>query len=226
MNLQIFKASVKRIPLIYWVGIKILEIREKIHPIKGHNNILKVKGHISKLKKSIVGDDNVIDIKDSTLIDCSIRIRGNGNRLVIKEGCSIGKGCSFWLEGNNNNIVIGKNTTMTMRCHFNAQEHDTNIVVGEDCMFSNSIVVRTSDSHPIFNAKGERINPAQNVIVGNHVWIAPSSVIMKGAEIGNGCIIGSHSMVNKTIPEKCMAVGMPAKVVKEEIRWSRENVLK
>lgn len=207
-----------------WGG-KIKELFNNIHPVKGKNNRVTVCGDILGLKKSIIGNNNVVDIKSSIIRDSSIRIRGNDNKLLVEDGCNIGKGCSFWLEGNNNTIIIGRNTTMTLKCHFNAQEHNTTIIVGEDCMFSNTIIVRTSDSHPIFNSEGVRINPAKDVIIGKHVWIAPSSVIMKGAILGDGCIVGSHSMVNKSIPNSCLAVGMPAKVVKEAVSWTRDDVL-
>ena len=202
-----------------------MEIINALHPIKGENNKVSTSGNIQGLKKSIIGNNNVIEIHNSTIRDCYIRIRGNGNKLLIEDRCSIGKGCSFWLEGNNNTIIIGRNTTMTLMCHFNAQEHNTRIIVGEDCMFSNKIIVRTSDSHPIFNSEGLRINPAKDVIIGKHVWIAPNSIVMKGAILGDGCIVGSNTMVNKEIPESCLAVGMPAKVVKEAVRWTRDDVL-
>ena len=206
-------------------GGKIKELFNNIHPVKGKNNRVTVCGDILGFKKPIIGNNNVVDIKSSIIRDSSIRIRGNDNKLLVEDGCNIGKGCSFWLEGNNNTIIIGRNTTMTLKCHFNAQEHNTTIIVGEDCMFSNTIIVRTSDSHPIFNSEGVRINPAKDVIIGKHVWIAPSSVIMKGAILGDGCIVGSHSMVNKSIPNSCLAVGMPAKVVKEAVSWTRDDVL-
>jgi acetyltransferase-like isoleucine patch superfamily enzyme len=67
---------------------------------------------------------------------------------------------------------------------------------------------------------------AKDIHIMNHVWIAPKSVIMKGAVVGDGCVIGQYSLVNKQIPKNCLAVGMPAKVVKENIRWTREDVLK
>lgn len=67
------------------------------------------------------------------------------------------------------------------------------------------------------------MNPAKNVEIGKHVWIAPSSVIMKGASIGEGCIVGSHSMVNKKIQKFCLVVGTPAHVVKEDVYWTRDK---
>ena len=226
MDLSSLKSFAKKHSLVYRGGVIINKLRAIVWPVRGKDNKISIKGNVIKLKKSIEGNDNVVEIKGSTLIEPVIQIRGNCNRLVIEEGCYLGKGCSFQLEGNNNSIVIGKKTTMTLRCHFNAQEHNTKILVGEDCMFSNTIIVRTSDSHPIYNVQGERINPAKDVIIGKHVWIAPNSVIMKGAVIGDGCIVGSSSMVNKQIPESSLAVGTPAKVVKENVSWTREDVLK
>lgn len=91
------------------------------------------------------------------------------------------------------------------------------IVVGMDCMFSNNIIVRTSDSHPIYSmVDGKRINPASNVTIGNHVWVAPNVKVMKGVDIGSGTIIGSDTIVTKPIPEDVLAVGHPARVVKEK----------
>lgn len=214
-----------RHPFMLRVVKVVLGIRDLLFPVRGRDNKIEIQGNVTRLRKSIVGNHNVVQITNSNVDRATVRIRGNGNTLCIEDGCSIGKNCSFWLEGNNNKIRIGKHTSMTLRCHFNAQEHDTNIIVGEDCMFSNTIIVRTSDSHPIYNDEGIRINFPRDVIIGNHVWIAPNSVIMKGAVIGNGCIVGSHSMVNKTVPDNTLVVGMPARVVKENIRWTRENVL-
>lgn len=99
-------------------------------------------------------------------------------------------------------------------------------ICGKDCMFSNTIIVRTSDSHAIIDTiTHKRINPAKNVIIGDHVWIAPSTTIMKGAKIGSNTIIGSHTLVTKEIPSNVLAVGMPAKIVKEGVTWSREDII-
>lgn len=176
--------------------------------------------------KDIEGAHNVVEIGEGTqCYGTTIRIRGNNNRLVLGSGCMIGTNCSFWISGDNIEIRVGKDSSFTTTCHINASESGSRIVIGEDAMFSNNIIVRTSDDHPIYDmTTGERINPAKDVIIGEHVWIAPNTKIMKGAVIGDGCIIGSDSTVNKDIPENCMAVGRPAKVVKTNIKWTRENL--
>lgn len=110
--------------------------------------------------------------------------------------------------------------------HINAQEENTCIIIGNDCMFSNHIIVRTSDAHPIYDLNSnKRINLPQSILIGDHVWVAPDSKIMKGAEVGNGSIIGSNTLVTKPIPQNSLAVGIPAKVIKENVKWTREDVL-
>ena len=97
------------------------------------------------------------------------------------------------------------------------------IKIGRDSMLASRIVVRTSDSHGIYNlSDGKRINLPKPVIIGDHVWLAPDSIVLKGVTIGKGCVIGSNSIVTKSVPDNCLAVGLPAKVVRENIRWTRE----
>lgn len=80
----------------------------------------------------------------------------------------------------------------------------SNLEIGRDCMFSNNVIVRTSDSHAIYDLHiNQRINKTKSISIGNYVWIVPQSIIMKGVAIGDGSIIGFRSFVNKNIPECC-----------------------
>ncbi len=118
------------------------------------------------------------------MFDTEVRIRGNNNTIIIHENCVIGDRCSFWLEGNNIKIEVGANITFTNTVHLCAQEDNSEIIIGDDGMFSNSIIIRTSDSHPIYEiSTNKRINYSQNVHIGSHVWIAPNTKIMKGAVV-------------------------------------------
>lgn len=176
-----------------------------------------------KLIKDVIGTNNIIVVGENTYFNkTTIRIRGNNNKIIFGKNIYVGEKCSFWMEGDNINITIGEMTTFTHTVHFCAQENGQYIHIGEDCMFSNNIVVRTSDSHPIYDSNGIRINNPKPVIIENHVWIAPNSKIMKGAIVHSGCVVGSNTMVSKEIPSNALAVGQPAKVVKENIKWTRE----
>ena len=214
------------IHLIKYHFYTLYKLLKKIRKIKLISKRVKVnnKGY-GRIHHSVIGERNAIIVgKDSHLVDTIIRIRGNNNKIIFGEQCCVGKNCSFWMEGNDILIEIGNRSTFTENIHFCAQENNQKIVVGEDCMFSNTITVRTSDSHPIYDENGMRINPPNSVYIGNHIWIAPNSKVFKGAVIHDGAIIGSNTMVTKEIPAKSLAVGMPAKIVKSNVSWTREKL--
>ncbi|MDB0990664.1 acyltransferase, partial [Phocaeicola vulgatus] len=87
-------------------------------------------------------------------------------------------------------------------------------------IFADGVKIRTSDQHSIFN-KGKKINRGRDVIIGKHVWLGASSVIMKGVNIGNGSIVGMCSLVTKNIPSNCVVAGIPSQIVKEDIYWEK-----
>ncbi len=113
---------------------------------------------------------------------------------------------------------------MTRDIHLCVQENNMTIEIGDDCMFSNNIIVRTSDSHPIYNEEEIRVNSPKSVKLGNHVWIAPQTTILKGVTIEENVIIGSKSLVTKDIEANCLCAGVPAKVIKKQIKWTREKL--
>lgn len=181
---------------------------------------------MGKIKKVISGTGHEIIVEKNVILNnVLINISGNGNKIVFHEGVRIGPDCNFWMQGNNIKIMIGKNTSFTRLNHINAQEDNTSIIIGEDCMFSNNITVRTSDSHPFYDLEsGERLNLASDIEIGNHVWICPNTKIMKGAIIGNGSIVGSDTTISSFFPDNVLVVGRPARIVRSNIQWTREDL--
>ena len=191
----------------------------------GTDNTLTHRG-IGRIHRDIIGKNNDIEIGTGTMLHkIHVRIRGNNNKLIIGDQCTVGERCSFWLEGNGITITVGNKCSFTRDIQLCAQEDGSKISLGEDCMLSNTIIIRTSDSHPIYSqTTSERINPAGNVSIGNHVWIAPNSKIFKGVTVGDGSIIGSDSLVTKNVSSHSLAVGHPAKIIKTDIQWTREKL--
>lgn len=59
-----------------------------------------------------------------------------------------------------------------------------------------------------------------DIIIGNDVWIGRESLILPGAKIGDGAIIGARSVVGGVIPPYTVAAGSPARVLRK--RFSDE----
>jgi len=92
-------------------------------------------------------------------------------------------------------------------------------------MLAYDIEIRTGDSHSIIDLNTHnRINYAQNVKIGNHVWLCADVKILKGVTIGKNSIIGTGSIVTKSIPDNCIAAGIPAKVIHNNVTWKRPRI--
>jgi acetyltransferase-like isoleucine patch superfamily enzyme len=57
------------------------------------------------------------------------------------------------------------------------------------------------------------INSSGRVKIGNNIYFGKNCTILKGVTIGDNCIIGANSLINKSIPANSVAVGVPAKVI-------------
>lgn len=170
------------------------------------------------------GRKNIIIVGDrGKLSECKFVFKGNNNVIKIGKNCRLSR-TTFWISGNGNCIEIGDKTTVGNNCQFATLE-GTNITIGEDCMFSHDIYVRTSDSHSILDKENNRINLAQSISIGNHVWVGLQALILKGSEISDNSVVAARAIVSKKFNEEgCLLVGAPAKIIKEEINWSREKL--
>lgn len=143
--------------------------------------------------------DATIQIDDDCVIDGVIRlVRGDGGR-----------------------IVIGAHSTFNQ---VGLSMHEAaSITFGRDCMLSTDIHMDPSDMHPIFDSEtGERLNPPKDILVGDHVWLGTRVLVLKGARIGSGTIVGAGSMVAGDLPANVLAIGSPAKVLRQNVVWMRD----
>lgn len=60
----------------------------------------------------------------------------------------------------------------------------------------------------------EQSNKVSPIIIGEDVWIAANSVILKGSNIKSGAIVGAKSLVKGHVEENACVVGVPATILK------------
>lgn len=67
---------------------------------------------------------------------------------------------------------------------------------------------------PIY-LQGARHNKGDRIEICSGTWIGTNAVIVGNVRIGKNCVIGANSVVTHDIPDYCVAVGAPARVVKK-----------
>ncbi len=94
------------------------------------------------------------------------------------------------------------------------------IKIGKDVMMGPEVVIYTSGHK--FNRTDipmmdQGFTEAMPVTIGNDVWLGRRVIIMPGVTIGEGCVIGAGAVVTKDIPPYSVAVGVPARVIKNRL---------
>lgn len=100
--------------------------------------------------------------------------------------------------------------------------------IGDYCKITRGTTILCHDySRSVLRrAYGEVIGEAAETVIGDNVFIGVNSVILMGAHIGSDVIIGAGSVVSGHIPDRCVAAGNPARVIRtldEHVSRRREK---
>jgi acetyltransferase-like isoleucine patch superfamily enzyme len=199
-----------------------IQFKNKLHAkgCKVTMGLCKING----LKIVSHGTDNQVIIGNSVHIkDCVVVIYGNHNKVIIDHHVYMNQ-VTFHMEDDNNQIHIGENTNLCGKTHFAAIE-GTNITIGKDCLFSSDLHFSTGDSHSILNLEGARINPSQDIMIEDHVWIGTKVTCLKGVRVSENSVVAATTTLCKNYDTPNVIIGgVPGKVIKSDINWAHERI--
>lgn len=121
------------------------------------------------------------------------------------------KGASLLIKNDmQNQGAGGPNIGFTLIC-------SNHIEIGEECRIGRNVTIRDNNGRHYLSMQGYK--ESKPVIIGKHVWICEGATIMQGVKIGDGAIIGAHSVVLSNVPPFSLVSGNPAKVVQKNVYW-------
>lgn len=161
---------------------------------------------------------------NARIIRRPMSIRG---RNLIRIGHDFTAGCGLRLDAFSHKktsevvISIGDNVQVNDYVHIAAGE---SVFIGNNVLIASNVFI-TDHNHGKYSGSGFHDSPESipenrglsfsNVIIEDNVWIGEFVSVLPGVVIGKGSIIGTMSVVTKNIPPFSIAVGSPARVIKE-----------
>jgi len=110
------------------------------------------------------------------------------------------------------NISIGPRTFVNF--HLTALDV-VDIRIGADCQIGPNVQLLTP-THPLDpEPRRAKFEAAQPITIGDNVWLGGGVIVCPGVTIGENSVIGAGSVVTRDIPANVVAVGSPARVVRE-----------
>ena len=112
-------------------------------------------------------------------------------------------------------IRIGDRVSATSGLHLSAFKE---IVVGDDVMIAANVYIcdgshAYEDAHVPYKYQG--ISNLSPIMIKRGSWLGQNVCVMPGVTIGEFSIIGANSVVTKSVPDRCIAGGVPARVIKK-----------
>ena len=136
-----------------------------------------------------------------------------GTTIVNSANVQIGRGCLlqdavYIRAGAEGSVTIGDRAALNSFCRIFGHG---GVEIGEDTQIGPGSLITTTDH----DYEGDLETRYKGVVIGKNVWIGANVTILPGVEIGDGVVIGAGSVVNRQIPPRCVAVGVPARVIRE-----------
>lgn len=89
------------------------------------------------------------------------------------------------------------------------------VAIGRKCLIGDQVAIYDSDFHaidPQMRASGA--GASEPVEIGDQVWLGSRVMVLKGVRIGHNSVVGAASVVTSSIPDNCLAAGVPARVIR------------
>lgn len=129
----------------------------------------------------------------------NVRIYNNavfcgGGKIVIGDNVQIGNNTIIFASPNGG-VTIGNDVSIAANCYI----IDTNHGIARD---------QKINSQP---------NSSKEIVIGNDVWLAASTIVLKGSRIPDGVVVGANSLVNGELEPYGVYVGSPVRKIKERV---------
>ena len=109
---------------------------------------------------------------------------------------------------------ISKTAIISWRAKLDKSINPRGIHIGENTwILADSVILAHDHSRGLM----------ADTYIGDNCVIGIKSIVFPGLRIGNHVVIGAGSVVTKDIPDHCIAVGNPAKIIKENIRINNKG---
>ena len=109
-------------------------------------------------------------------------------------------------------IKVGKNFFANYNCTI---IDVATVTIGDNCQMAPNVAIYTA-GHPVYpSVRNSSYEYGKAITIGDNVWIGGNTVICPGVHIGSNVVIGAGSVVTRNIPDWCIAVGNPCRVLRK-----------
>ncbi len=188
-----------------------LLLRAKLYPLLlgrcGRNVVFGANVVLRHPHKIRIGDGVTID--DNCLIDA----KGRDN-VGIRIGSGVFLGRNSILSCKNGDIELGDRVNIGFNCEVFS---GSRVAIGADTLLAAYcyLIGGGHDSEQLDVAIGQQGRSSRGIEAGQNCWFGAGAKVLDGVRVGSHAIVGAGAVVTSDIPDYAVAVGMPARVIRD-----------
>ncbi|MGB0938181.1 MAG: sugar O-acetyltransferase [Colwellia sp.] len=114
-------------------------------------------------------------------------------------------------------ISIGSRSYINVNCTIidAPKSTEVQVVIGEDCFIGPNVQLLNVSHDMTPEKRLQKHNYADNILLGNNVWLGAGVIVLAGVRIGENTVVGAGSVVTKSLESDCFYAGNPAVKIRE-----------
>jgi len=178
--------------------------------------IFKKVGKGVLFAKSIsIRNPHKISLGNNVIIDENVMLDAKGvdnSGIIIEDGVFIGR--NTIISCKNGDVILRPRVNIGFNCYIVSLNK---VEIGENTLFAayTYIIGGGHISEELYVPLKDQDTHGIGIKIGRDSWLGAKSMVMDGCNIGDYSIIGAGALVTKNIPDYSVAVGVPAKVIKD-----------
>jgi maltose O-acetyltransferase len=157
-------------------------------------------------------------LRDATEVASTVRLHGrpfvrNHGTMIIRDRALL-MSVVATLElatGSNGTIDIGERVFLNHGCSLGAE---VMVRIGPRCQIGPHCMLMDNDFHRLEPERRMERPDSSPIVLEENVWLGARVMVLKGVTIGVGSVIAAGSIVTTDIPERVLAMGVPARVIR------------
>lgn len=147
----------------------------------------------------------------------ALTLGGDNLRLFVGLGSAVRAQIQLTMQSS---CFIGDGTTMA-GARILVANGDCSF--GDDCLLGEDVLVQAHEMRPLYDmASGQMHNGQRRRLkIGRHVWLGARATVLPDAHVGDHSYVAPGSVVEQRMPANAWIAGNPARVVHEQLGWSR-----
>lgn len=140
-------------------------------------------------------------VKNQGMLRIGNRVRIEGRIVPLELG-----------TGEQGTLEIGDGTFINYGTSISALR---SVRIGPHCNIGTYVIIMDNDFHRLEPERRDERPESKPIVIEENVWLGARVIVLGGVTVGAGSVIGAGSVVTRDIPPRSLAVGTPAKVIRQ-----------